>query len=117
MTKKGQITFYLIFIAVAFMVLFITAFVAPFGVQVSSAFYAAGHNMMLGANESISHVSNPTIRNQIQTTIQGGLDAEQENIDTNTAIYKYGWIFVLSLAAIVTYLYTRRLSEYQQGLI
>lgn len=115
--KKGQITFYIMFIGISLLVLFITAFVAPFGARFSSTLYVAGNSLLQQSNATIQGINDTTVRAAIQDTLEQGMASQADNINVMTSIYQYSWVFVLLIAAIATYLYTRRLSEYNQGLI
>lgn len=110
--KRGQISLMLVFFITSLLIVIIAAVLAPLGVQINSEFYAAGESIMLEANHSISQINNTDVKTEIQTTIGDALDSQQTNIEVNSAVFKYGWVFVLILAALVTFLYTRRLVEY-----
>ena len=117
MNKRGQVTFYLLFIGISLAILFIGAFVAPFGAAFASQVYTSGNGMLLTANETLSQIQDPTIRQKAQDVIQGGIDSTYTNIEVNTAIYKYSWAFVLLIGPIRKIIFTRKLSEYNQGVV
>ena len=64
--KKGSVSLYITYIILAVIIIVIAAVVAPFGVLFNSELYAAGEEIILDANETISQIQNDTIRNSIQ---------------------------------------------------
>jgi hypothetical protein len=111
MNKKGVITLYVVFMIAAIMVLAIAAFFSPMMVRFNSEMYKAGEQIMLDSNESISGINNATIRAEIQGIISGSLAASQYNIEVNSAIFKYGWILIIGILAIIVFMYARALVE------
>ncbi|QGH73218.1 MAG: hypothetical protein [Siphoviridae sp. ctjeG17] len=116
MNKKGVLSYMIAFFIVAIFIVFITAVLSPMGVQFSTSAYKAGESIMLGANSTIQGIQNDTIRNEIQATLNGALGATQDNIDINSAMFQYGWIFVLIACALTIFLFARQNVEIGGGL-
>lgn len=112
--KKASVSIYVAFATVSIIIVLVAAVLAPMGVLFTAEAYAAGEEIMLDANESISQIQNTTIRNSIQAGINSGLEAAEMNIEVNSDIFQYSWVFVIALAAVVTFLYTRSLVEFQR---
>lgn len=112
MNKKGVVTFYLVFIIIAIIVIVLTAFVAPLGAEISTRFYVAGGNILNRANATIANISDVAIRTQIQDTFISAQAAQQNNIEVGAALFQYSWIIVLILVATVIFLLARRTVEY-----
>ena len=110
--KRGQISLMLVFFITAILIVLIAAVLAPLGAQINVEFYAAGERILLEANDSIANINDSAVRAEVYSTIGDALDNQQTNIEVNAAIFKYGWVFVLVLACLVVFLYTRRLVEY-----
>jgi len=115
--KKGVLTFYLVFIVLAIVIIFITAVMAPFGVLINTEFYEIGEDMMLDANETASKINNSDVRNSIQDSFASSLDGINNNIEVNNSIFKYSFIIVLIVGALFLFLYSRRLVEAGYGFI
>lgn len=113
--KKGVVALYVVFIISAITIVLISAVFAPMGVMFNTKMYAAGLQIMETANESIANITDPTIKAEVQATIQSAYDAADNNIDVNAAIFQYGWILVLGLIAVIIFMYTRSLIEYGGG--
>lgn len=113
-SKKASVTIYIAFMITAIIIVLIAAILAPMGVLFTAEAYAAGEAIMLDANASVGQIQNDTIRESIQAGMSGALDAAEMNIEVNSDIFQYSWVFVVALAAIVTFLYTRSLVEFQR---
>ena len=111
---SGQVTLYFVFMIMAIIVVLISAVFSPLGVLFNTEMYRAGEQIMLDSQERISLIQNETVKNTINSIVQGGLDNVQNNIDVNNSLFQYGWIAVLSLVLLVTFLFTRRLVEINQ---
>ena len=115
MNKKAQLTTYIFFIIIIFIVIIITAVIAPFGALFSSEMYHAGEDILLQANQSISSISNATVKAEIQATLSTGMDNTQDNISISTNLYKYAWIIILFIFAFIMFIKTRQDVQGQYG--
>lgn len=113
--KKGQVTIFIVFMIISVFIILISAFFAPMGVRFNTEMYKAGEQIYLQTNQSISEIQNDSAREAIQGIISGGLANVENNIEVNNALFQYGWVFVLILAALVLFLWTRRLVEFGGG--
>lgn len=113
--KRGQVAIYITFMMTAIIILLITAFFAPLGVQLNTEFYAAGEEILLSANESIAGIQNADVRDRVYSQLDEAFAAQENNINVNADIFQYAWIPMLGLTALVVFLFTRRLTEYSQG--
>lgn len=115
--KKAQTTMYLAFLIAASLIIIITAVFSPLGTLLATEFYAAGEDILADANASINNITDATVKAEIQSMIGEARAAETNNIEVTTALYKYSWIFVVALAGIIVFLFTRRSIEYSQGFV
>lgn len=113
--KKGQVTIFIVFMIVSLFIVLISAFFAPLGVRFNTEMYRAGEKIYLQTNETISEIQNDTARENIRGIISGGLSNVENNIEVNNSLFQYGWVFILILAGLVLFLWTRRLVEYGGG--
>lgn len=115
MNKKANTTLYIAFLVTAIVIIMITAFAAPLGVLFNVEMYKAGEMILSQANESIEGISNATVRDSIRAGINSGFAAEDNNIEVNNNLFRYSWILIVGLTAVMIFLFTRRMVEYQQG--
>lgn len=113
--KKAAITLYIAFFVAAVLVIVIAAVLAPMGVLFNSEMYKAGEDILAEANASIQNISDPVVKAQVQASINSAQASAQDNIEVNADIFQYSWIFILVLAAVMVFLATRTITEYQQG--
>lgn len=116
MNKRGTIMLYISFFILAVIIILLAAILAPLGVQFNSQMYETGEEILLDANETIKNIDDSTVRGQIQTSLSNAIDAQQNNIEVNAAIFQYGWVFVVILTGLVLFIYARRLIEVGGGL-
>jgi len=113
--SKGQVSLFITFMVLAIFIVLLGALFAPMGVLFNTKMYAAGEQIMLDANASIMNIKDTSVRNSIQEVISSGLSETQNNIDVNTAIFKYSWVVLLIITGLVVFLQSRKLVEYGYG--
>lgn len=96
----------------AFIILAITAVIAPAGVLFTVRSVEAGEDIMLRANESIANIENDTIRSSWHNVISSAYDAADTNIEITSDMFRYAWVIMIILAGIVSFLFTRQIVEY-----
>ncbi len=113
--KKSQVSIYVAFIFTAIIIIVITAVLAPMGVLFNAEMYVAGEELMLQGNETIAKIQNDEVRNSILAIMDSAFAAQENNIAINADMFRYSWIFILGLTALVVFLFTRRLVETSGG--
>lgn len=114
--KNGQIFIYITFFIVAVLIIIIAAVLVPFGVSFSTRMYEAGEDIYLDLNESVD-IQDAEVRASVTDGIESGLDALETNIDVSQDIFRYSWVIVIILTALVMFIFTRRIVETQGGVI
>ena len=114
-SKKAQVSIYVAFIFTALVIIVITAVLAPMGVLFNAKMYEAGEDLLLKGNESISNIRDDEVREAVLSTIDKAFLAQQNNIEINADIFRFSWIFILGLTALVVFLFTRKLVETTGG--
>lgn len=109
--KKGVITMYLTFFIVAILIIVITAVFAPVGTLFNTKMYLAGQDILEQTNDSIQGITDANVRASVEGVVQSAIDSSENNIEVNANLFQYSWIFVIVIAAIVIFLYSRRLIE------
>lgn len=115
--KKGVLTFYLVFMVLAIVIVFITAVMAPFGVLVNTELYEIGEGMIMDANETASNIDNADVRQAMQDSFATSLDGIETNVEVNNSVFQYSFIIVLIVGALFLFLYSRRLVEAGYGFV
>lgn len=115
--KRGTVMLYITFMILALILVVIAAVFAPMGVLFNTKMYAAGEDIMLKANASVADINDAAVRDSVYNVIDQGLAAQQNNIDVNAAIFKYGWVFLVVITGLVIFIFARRLVEYGGGLV
>jgi len=115
MNKKGNLSFYFVFIVLMIIMVVITAIVAPLGTRIGVEFYAAGDDIFNGSKDKLSAITDDDVRKEINNTITQAQDNQQLNINTNANLFKYGWLFIGGITLVGLFLLSRRLSEIRGG--
>jgi len=115
MNKRGQAVLYIYFFIAAIIIVVIAAVLAPMGVLFNSEMYEAGEDIMLKSQDSIADIDNVAVREQINASIQAGLDAGVNNIEVNAAIFQYSWVIVILLTGLIVFMQSRKLIEVGAG--
>ena len=106
-SKKGQVTLYIFMIIIAFVIITIAAVLAPMGVLFNTEMLSAGQDILYMANDSISDIQNTEIRDTIQDSIGSATESATYNIEVNNAFFKYSWVLIIGLTALVIFLFSR----------
>ena len=112
--KKGVLTLAFIFVVFSFIVLFIFAFLAPAGVLINTKIYAAAEDLMISSNSSVQAIQDASVREVVEGQIASSLRAQQYAIEANNNMYRYSWIFIIGLMAVMMFLFARSLVETQR---
>ena len=113
--KKGQAALYIVFIISSLFIILVAAFFAPMAIRFNTEMYKAGEKIMIDANESIQEIKNDTIREKYTGIIDQAVATTDTNITINSNLFRYGWILIIGLAALVVFLWTRSLVEVNTG--
>lgn len=114
-TKQSQMSLYFTFLIAAIVIVVLTALIAPFGVKFGTEMYSIGEGLILEANDTLNNIDNATVRNSLRSSMEGGLDAAEDNINVNTSVFRYSWLIMLVLIALIIFIYTRKMVEVQGG--
>lgn len=109
--KKGNLTLYIITAMLGLVIIVVAGLLSPLGTLVNAEIYRAGEDLMLKANESISQIQNETVKTRIEAVMKTGLDATEDNIEINSNVYEYGWVFFLIIFFVVVFLSARQIKE------
>lgn len=115
-SRKGQLVLYLNFIVTAIVIVLMAAVLVPVGVTFNSAAYVQGEGIMHMSDKYIDSIENDTVRSGLQDVFTTSLGATQENIEVGNDIFRYGWVAVLVISALILFLFGRRITEASGGI-
>jgi len=113
--KKGQISLYISLMFIIFIIILLTGLFAPMGAFIASNFYLAGEDLIIQSNDTVQNIQDANVRNALIGTFNSANDNAVTNIQVATNMYQYSWGILIVLAALLAFLYARRLVEYGQG--
>ncbi len=112
-SKKGVLIFYIIFIIISIVILFMASVLAPLGVKINIKMYQAGEKILNSSINDIADIQDATVRTTLQTTVQNAQAATANNIKLNANLYRYSWILVIGLSALIIFILARVTVETQ----
>lgn len=113
MSRRGSVTLYVVFIIVAIVIVTIAAVLAPMGVLFNEKMIEAGEGILLDANDSIANINDASVRSSVYDIVSTAVNASEDNIEIQGAIFQYSWVFVVLISMIVVFLSARKLVEYE----
>lgn len=108
MNKKGQLTYAYVFGVVMIFLIILVAFVAPFGIKMSTAGFQAGEVLINSSVLDLANIEDSTMRDEINQSITSARQSTSDNIETMSNIYQYGWLIILIITLIIIILLARR---------
>lgn len=116
MDSRGQLGMWLVFIFMAFTIIIIGAIMAPVGARFSAEMYAAGAELLNDTKYNpVAQIADADVRERLEATFDAAMATQEDNIEVSTGLYKYSWVILLVLTAIVLYLVTRSSIPYNRA--
>ena len=109
--KKGQAVLYIYFIIAMIVIITIVGVAAPLGVLFNVKMYTAGESILNKSLVEINQIQDSAVRASINATVNSALAAGQNNIEVNSGIFQYSWIFVIIIAGVIFFINARRVIE------
>lgn len=113
--RKGQISLYIMWFFMAVILLLIASFIAPLGVNLNAAAMGMGEDMLIRANDTIQGLTDADVKAAIQDVNDEAVAYSSENIQLLSYVYRYSWVIVLVLSALILFMYTRTVVEFGGG--
>lgn len=117
MSRRGQVVIWFSFVIVALVVITVSAILAPAGVQFTTASYLAGEKILNNSLDDINDIQDVDVRTAVFDVVDSAKDATEDNIEVNSAIFRYGWVIVVALVGFILFLLTRSLTNFGPGSI
>lgn len=113
--KKGQAGIYVYWFFLAIIIVVLAGLFAPMGVLFSTKMLTAGESILSDAQGDLSQIQDGEVRETLNASLSAAIQSNVDNIEVHADIFRYSWIIMLILSAIVAFLYTRQLVEYNGG--
>jgi len=105
--KKAQISTMIFVTVFLFMIILVTAILAPFGVKFGVDMYRAGEDILESTNSTLEKINDTSVKSSLSSSVQGALDTTEDNIALNSALFKYSWLVVIVIFALIWFLKSR----------
>lgn len=115
--KKGQLAILFAFLIIVLICIFVFAVAAPLGTAFITKTYTSGQGMMNLSYAAAQDIDDPELKAALLDTMGSAKNATQDNIDILSALYKYGWVFVIVALGFTLFLLTRKVVETSGGIV
>ena len=113
---RGQLTFAVLFIVLALLLVMLFAVGIPMLTQMSvEAYTTAGEPMLSEANTTAQNIATQSVRVAITSYISEAQTSTTNQVDILSALYKYSWAIILLILTLVVVLRARQVIEYSRG--
>jgi len=109
--RKGSLSFFIVFVFIAFILIILFAFAIPLMIKANSEFYLVGQELIQESNQTIQNIQNATIKQQIEDALGSAQQSTADQIGILAMFFQYGWIFVIFVVAFVVYMKARSTVE------
>lgn len=108
---QAVLGYFIVFLFGAIMLVFLYSFAAPFLIAFTTDMYIAGDDILANAESKIADISNVTIRNRIQNSLDAMQDSTAYNIEYLGFFYQYGWILIVLVLTFTIFILARKTVE------
>lgn len=115
MNDRGQLSFSLVFLLSFIILVVIFAVMIPLGTTFITGMYQGGEDILTQANDTAQLIQDDSVRENVTSLITSATTATTENVSILTSAYKYGWVLILFIIAVMIALRARLIVEYNQG--
>ncbi len=106
--EKGNVVYFIGFLVFAVLITFVFVIVSPALQNFNTNMYAVSESIINMNKSDAEKIQETSIKQDIQETYDGQLESMQLNIEVLGSLYKYAWLIILLLFALVLYLFTRQ---------
>ena len=115
--QKGVVSYFLVFVLMASILLFLFAVAIPIMLNMNTAFYNLGEDILDGTQYHIDTIEDEEVKGSINDTIADAKAAVVENQTILSSLFQYGWLFVLLIVSFVVFISARRSVEMSRDII
>lgn len=115
MNKKGQAVMYVMFFVFAIVIVLLTALLSPMATRFTTESILAGEKIMENSADRLAEINDSEIRKSVNNSIQGALANADNNIAITSGAFKYIWLLVIGLGALMLFLLVRQFVQVGQG--
>lgn len=107
-SEKGNVVYFVGFLIFAVLITFVFVILSPALQNFNTNMYVVSEKIINTNKQDAQSIQEESIKQDILDTYNGQLDSMQLNVDVLGSLYKYAWLIILLLFALVLYLFTRQ---------
>ncbi len=111
MNEQGSISYFLVYVILAFILLVIFALIIPITIMFNTTIYQSAEDILLDANDVANEIQDPAIKAQLVRALGGNTESIATQVDILSTFFQYGWILIILIIVIVLFLQTRQTVE------
>jgi len=109
--KKGSVSFFIVFVYLALILLLLFAVVIPFLVTIDIEFYEAGEDILRRGKEATAQIEDVNVRAQFDASLDAQTDSVITQVEILGFFFQYGWVLIILIITLVLFLATRQTVE------
>lgn len=110
----GVLSFFLVFIFMASMLVFLFAVGIPFSIAFTTEMYTASEDIIAGAQDQIEEIQDVEVRDRLDSTLDDALASTEDTITILSFFYQYSWVWIMLIIVFIIFIGARKVVETNQ---
>ncbi len=113
--EYGILSFFLVFILLASMLVFLFAVGIPFSIAFTAEMYGASEDIIEGAQDQIAEIDDLDVRDRLDSTLDDALASTEDTITILSFFYQYSWVWIMLIITFIIFIGARKVVETNQA--
>lgn len=109
--SKGSVSFSLVFLYLAVILLALFAVFVPFLQTLNLELYDAGEDILERGKEATAKINDANVRAQFDASLDAQTDSIITQVEILSLFFQYGWIIIMLIIVLVLFIATRKTIE------
>lgn len=102
--QLGSVSFFILIFVLMVILLLIVAFAAPVNSLILANLAKGADNILTNTADDINSIQDADVREAVNDALDSAKAAGNDNIQVNTMLYRFGWVFFGVILFVVIYL-------------
>ena len=113
--NRGVLSFFLVFMLLATMLVFLFAVGIPFSIAFTAEMYGASEDIIAGAQDQIGEIADVEVRDRLDSTLGDALASTEDTINILSFFYQYSWVWIMLIITFIIFISARKVVETNQA--
>jgi len=105
--NNAALAYFMVFVFAAFTLITLFALFSPMMIDMNTAFYEAGENILDGAVDKIQNIQDEDVKTAINESVENAKDSTADQIAILAGFFQYAWIFIIIVVVFVIFIVAR----------